>query len=326
MDKSADAFRTISEVAEHLETPAHVLRFWESRFPQIRPVKRAGGRRYYRPSDVALLTGIKRLLHDEGMTIRGVQKILREQGVRHVSGVAADAADGEIVDDAAYSDQVIDQSVQMQPTPAQFRPAPGLADAMAKAVDYRTSDAKPAIPSSILQMPQLDSVEAARAESSPTGPSDVGPSDVGLSDVGPSRAEPPPAVIAPAQGALLLTPSARGAGQGDGRDRLEDSAAAADDAIAAMVRASQQDPAPQADIMAKAPDLSLAAFPETAGDTADFDDDDFDEGPAHTLASRIRALPQGASAAKVGAELLSVAARLQALRDTVAQAAQTGQA
>ena len=291
MDKSADAFRTISEVAEHLETPAHVLRFWESRFPQIRPVKRAGGRRYYRPSDVALLTGIKRLLHDEGMTIRGVQKILREQGVRHVSGVAADAADGEIVDDAAYSDQVIDQSVQMQPTPAQFRPAPGLADAMAKAVDYRTSDAKPAIPSSILQMPQLDSVAAARAESSPTGPSDVGPSDVGLSDVGPSRAEPPPAVIAPAQGALLLTPSARGAGQGDGRDRLEDSAAAADDAIAAMVRASQQDPAPQADIMAKAPDLSLAAFPETAGDTADFDDDDFDEGPAHTLASRIRALP-----------------------------------
>ena len=331
MDKSADAFRTISEVAEHLETPAHVLRFWESRFPQIRPVKRAGGRRYYRPSDVALLTGIKRLLHDEGMTIRGVQKILREQGVRHVSGVAADAADGEIVDDAAYSDQVIDQSVPTQPTPAQFRPAPGLAEAMAKAVDYRSSDAKPAIPSSILQMPQLDSVGAARAEPSPTGPSDVGPSDVGisdvgLSDVGPSRAEPPPAVIAPAQGALLLTPSARGAGQGDGRDRLDDIAAAADDAIAAMVRASQQDPAPQADIMAKAPDLSLAAFPETAGDTADFDDDDFDEGPAHTLASRIRALPHGASAAKVGAELLSVVARLQALRDTVAQAAQTGQA
>lgn len=93
MSKSPDAFRTISEVAEFLETPAHVLRFWESRFPQIRPVKRAGGRRYYRPSDVALLTGIKRLLHEEGMTIRGVQKILREQGVRHVSGVADDSDD-----------------------------------------------------------------------------------------------------------------------------------------------------------------------------------------------------------------------------------------
>ncbi len=85
MEKSADAFRTISEVAEQLDTPAHVLRFWESRFPQVRPVKRAGGRRYYRPADVALLAGIKRLLHDEGVTIRGVQKILREQGVRHVA-------------------------------------------------------------------------------------------------------------------------------------------------------------------------------------------------------------------------------------------------
>ena len=90
MEKSPDAFRTISEVADHLDTPAHVLRFWESRFPQIRPVKRAGGRRYYRPSDVALLAGIRRLLHDEGLTIRGVQKILREQGVRHVAGLTED--------------------------------------------------------------------------------------------------------------------------------------------------------------------------------------------------------------------------------------------
>lgn len=88
MEKSPEAFRTISEVAELLDTPAHVLRFWESRFPQIRPVKRAGGRRYYRPGDVALLSGIKRLLHDEGMTIRGVQKILREQGIRHVASLA----------------------------------------------------------------------------------------------------------------------------------------------------------------------------------------------------------------------------------------------
>lgn len=87
MDKAPDAFRTISEVAEALETPAHVLRFWESRFPQIKPVKRAGGRRYYRPADVALLGGIRHLLHSEGMTIRGVQKVLREQGVRHVAAL-----------------------------------------------------------------------------------------------------------------------------------------------------------------------------------------------------------------------------------------------
>ena len=100
MDKSPDAFRTISEVAEYLDTPAHVLRFWESRFPQIRPVKRAGGRRYYRPADVALLTGIKRLLHDEGLTIRGVQKILREQGVRHVAGLSGEPLPDDIEMDA----------------------------------------------------------------------------------------------------------------------------------------------------------------------------------------------------------------------------------
>ncbi len=84
MSKSADAFRTISEVADWLDTPTHVLRFWESKFPQVKPVKRAGGRRYYRPSDMELLAGIKKLLHEDGVTIRGVQKILREQGVLHV--------------------------------------------------------------------------------------------------------------------------------------------------------------------------------------------------------------------------------------------------
>lgn len=87
MSKSADAFRTISEVAEWLDTPAHVLRFWESKFTQVKPVKRAGGRRYYRPADMRLLGGIKKLLHDDGMTIKGVQKILREQGIKHVSSL-----------------------------------------------------------------------------------------------------------------------------------------------------------------------------------------------------------------------------------------------
>ncbi|MBD3788055.1 MAG: MerR family transcriptional regulator, partial [Sphingomonadales bacterium] len=84
MSKSAEAFRTISEVAELLNTPTHVLRFWESRFPQIKPVKRAGGRRYYRPDDVALLGGIKHMLRQEGMTIRGVQQLIKAEGPRHV--------------------------------------------------------------------------------------------------------------------------------------------------------------------------------------------------------------------------------------------------
>jgi DNA-binding transcriptional MerR regulator len=87
-EKSPEAFRTISEVSDWLGTPTHVLRFWESRFPQIKPVKRAGGRRYYRPADMELLGGIKRLLHEDGMTIRGVQKMLREQGVRRVADLS----------------------------------------------------------------------------------------------------------------------------------------------------------------------------------------------------------------------------------------------
>ena len=85
MQKSREAFRTISEVADWLDVPAHVLRFWETRFAQIKPTTRAGGRRYYRPADMLVIGGIKTLLRDKGMTIRGVQKLLREQGVNHVS-------------------------------------------------------------------------------------------------------------------------------------------------------------------------------------------------------------------------------------------------
>ncbi len=84
VSKSAEAFRTISEVADELEVPKHVLRFWEQKFPQIRPMKRGGGRRYYRPEDLDLLRGIRHLLHLEGYTIRGVQKILRTQGIDEV--------------------------------------------------------------------------------------------------------------------------------------------------------------------------------------------------------------------------------------------------
>ncbi|WP_245749561.1 MerR family transcriptional regulator [Palleronia marisminoris] len=97
MAKGPDAFRTISEVAEWLDVPTHVLRFWESRFTQVKPVKRAGGRRYYRPADMQLLGGIKRLLHDEGLTIRGVQKLLREEGVRHVAALSP-SIDGEAIE------------------------------------------------------------------------------------------------------------------------------------------------------------------------------------------------------------------------------------
>ena len=92
MDKAPDAFRTISEVADDLDIPQHVLRFWETRFAQIKPMKRSGGRRYYRPDDVDLLRGIRRLLYGEGYTIRGVQRILKEHGVKSVQGLVDGSA------------------------------------------------------------------------------------------------------------------------------------------------------------------------------------------------------------------------------------------
>ncbi|MCW5715386.1 MAG: MerR family transcriptional regulator [Bauldia sp.] len=101
-EKAPDAFRTISEVAEDLDLPQHVLRFWETRFSQIRPLKRGGGRRYYRPQDVDLLRGIRHLLYGEGYTIRGVQRILKEQGLRAVIASA--------------------QGVPVGPLPADFEP------------------------------------------------------------------------------------------------------------------------------------------------------------------------------------------------------------
>ena len=94
MSKAPGAFRTISEAAIELDLPQHVLRFWETKFAQIKPMKRAGGRRYYRTDDVELLRGIKHLLYDRGYTIKGVQKLLKERGVKFVSAVAS----GEAID------------------------------------------------------------------------------------------------------------------------------------------------------------------------------------------------------------------------------------
>jgi DNA-binding transcriptional MerR regulator len=103
--KSASAFRTISEVSQALDVPQHVLRFWESKFSQIKPLKRGGGRRYYRPEDVDLLRNIRDLLYTEGYTIRGVQKLLREGGVRSLG-------------------ESLERSAQAKPAPEAETPAP----------------------------------------------------------------------------------------------------------------------------------------------------------------------------------------------------------
>ena len=95
-EKSVDAFRTISEVADDLKLPQHVLRFWETRFNQIKPMKRGGGRRYYKPDDVELLRGIRYLLYVKGFTIKGVQRILKENGLRFVAAVGS--GDTEILE------------------------------------------------------------------------------------------------------------------------------------------------------------------------------------------------------------------------------------
>lgn len=117
MAKSRDAFRTISEVSDALDTPTHVLRFWESKFTQIKPVKRAGGRRYYRPEDIDLLAGIKTLLHDQGLTIKGAQKLMREQGVKHVIelGEMAEAANGSNVEQADLDDDPTPDAIENEP-------------------------------------------------------------------------------------------------------------------------------------------------------------------------------------------------------------------
>ena len=119
-NKAPDAFRTISEVADELDLPQHVLRFWESRFHEIKPMKRGGGRRYYRPDDIDLLRGIRHLLYGEGYTIRGVQRILREQGVKFVQVVWQEGApqpphgvvEEEFVDDADAVENALPEEEQ----------------------------------------------------------------------------------------------------------------------------------------------------------------------------------------------------------------------
>jgi DNA-binding transcriptional MerR regulator len=126
LDKAPDAFRTISEVADDLKVPQHVLRFWESRFSQIKPMKRAGGRRYYRPDDVDLLRGIHHLLYGEGYTIRGVQRILRDQGLKFVQSVwqpnAEQPAHGHFDDDEDDVEEAAEPDAEESPRPAS-RPA-----------------------------------------------------------------------------------------------------------------------------------------------------------------------------------------------------------
>lgn len=123
MDKSPDAFRTISEVAEALDLPQHVLRFWETRFSQIKPLKRGGGRRYYRPADVDLLKGIRQLLYEQGYTIKGAQRLLKENGIAFVIALG----NGDIAAiDAITQKKKAEEEAENAPLPAKPQQSKGL--------------------------------------------------------------------------------------------------------------------------------------------------------------------------------------------------------
>lgn len=225
MEKSAEAFRTISEVADILDTPAHVLRFWESRFSQVRPVKRAGGRRYYRPADLALLGGIRKLLHEDGMTIRGVQKILREKGVRHVATLASGGTAAPGAAPAPAAGTVAGTAAPVSPFAGPVRaafpahaPAPASAPASAPAPASIADDAGhwPAAPAPVAAaaddrlLPDPDDAaqdEAPMELDAPTlplgQPGNVRPLPGGAPAAGAAPAAPPPAEPRPPAAALL---------------------------------------------------------------------------------------------------------------------------
>jgi DNA-binding transcriptional MerR regulator len=134
-EKSPGAFRTISEAADELDVPAHVLRFWESKFPQISPLKRAGGRRFYRPEDLALLRGIKRLLYEDGFTIKGARKFIADQGV----AALLDPAEGGMTREPAAIDAADLEAPLSHPRPSRTPGSPqrGIADVLHELEDAR---------------------------------------------------------------------------------------------------------------------------------------------------------------------------------------------
>jgi len=177
VDKAPDAFRTISEAAEELDVPQHVLRFWESRFREIKPMKRGGGRRYYRPDDVNLLRGIRHLLYGEGYTIRGVQRILRDQGVKFVQSVWEPGAPQPTHQPA---DEMDAEDVAATELPA---PAPGGADrsrglfGLLPSLLSENEDERPIAPE--FPAEQSSSIDMASASAPPAAPAGPSPETLG---------------------------------------------------------------------------------------------------------------------------------------------------
>ena len=206
MKKAPEAFRTISEVAEILGTPAHVLRFWESKFYQIRPVKRAGGRRYYRPDDVALINGIRFLLQEREMTIRGVQRVLQEDGVKHVAGLGGPLILGDpaepVLEDEGRADADLDAAAT-DPIPVAEADVTSVArspdtppEMAASPVDSRVDPAGEADEQPVDETPGQPADALAPAAEAGSTPADA-PDDTGV-DRAVDAADPSPSAAQPA--------------------------------------------------------------------------------------------------------------------------------
>lgn len=182
-NKAPDAFRTISEVADELDLPQHVLRFWESRFREIKPMKRGGGRRYYRPDDIELLRGIRHLLYGEGYTIRGVQRILREQGIGFVQSVWQDGAAQP--PHGASDDELIEETVEDEIE--EFDEPRGIRERLTSLIGRDLGDRDEAVddrPEPPLQsapMPRVDPGDRFDSPAAP-GPRSASPAGAELSD------------------------------------------------------------------------------------------------------------------------------------------------
>lgn len=286
MDKSPNAFRTISEVATWLETPAHVLRFWESRFPELKPVKRAGGRRYYRPEDMRLLGGIKHLLHTEGHTIKSVQERIKAEGTRDVAGLSPPLEGPPVEVEAASPAQLVPEEAHKDLQPSQAEPV-----------------AEPLQPAFALEVADV--------------PGDPAPSDTPVSAVMPEpvmaatvAAEPEPQT--PPEPTQNKTEEAPPIGF-----FFDDS----DDAEPAAAQSGTFSPLAQPEVDAGQADcdeqeiLPQTEAPEPAANT-DPDDDAPGLAPVLSLAARLRALAPGDMSDDHRAEITRLRERLKAtMRD-----------
>ena len=314
MRKAPEAFRTISEVAEILQTPAHVLRFWESKFSHVKPVKRAGGRRYYRPSDVALLAGIRSLLHDQGMTIRGVQKMLTDKGTRHVAGLAPAAVVeviGGEVDTEQLEGAVIDGEVTLN-TPGEA--GQNGADGADSPETVQEDDSEVVPPDTAARS---DAADVAQAPASEASASDAPTPDFTVTETA-SAGEESPAVGAPdaTEPEAVETGTAEpGAVQAEGVAPVDNDPGIADTAPDTVPDDTQRQSAALAPrCLSSARTPPKAAPPASEAPLEGASDADTPTATGARIAIRLRAVTPGAVAPHRSA-LGAAAKRLDALLD-----------